>query len=98
MKFEQLKIKNMEKYENHFKKMDDVINKLENLSDVVSNAQEAVSKVEGNVEVMNKAAEALTLRGCPHYASRRRASRRGPSGVVCLDTWAMRRDYSRLQA
>ena len=39
-----------------------------------------------------------SLRGCPHYASRRRASRRGPSGVVCLDTWAMRRDYSRLQA
>ena len=38
------------------------------------------------------------IRGCPHYASRRRASRRGPSGVVCLDTWAMRRDYSRLQA
>ena len=61
-KIEQLKIKNMEKYENHFKKMDDVINKLENLSDVVSNAQEAVSKVEGNVEVMNKAAEALTLK------------------------------------
>ena len=39
-----------------------------------------------------------SIRGCPHYASRRRASRRGPSGVVCLDTWAMRRDYSRLQA
>ena len=39
-----------------------------------------------------------SVRGCPHYASRRRASRRGPSGVVCLDTWAMRRDYSRLQA
>ena len=40
----------------------------------------------------------MSIRGCPHYASRRRASRRGPSGVVCLDTWAMRRDYSRLQA
>ena len=40
----------------------------------------------------------VRVRGCPHYASRRRASRRGPSGVVCLDTWAMRRDYSRLQA
>ena len=61
-KIEQLKTENMEKYENHFKKMDDVINKLENLSDVVSNAQEAVSKVEGNVEVMKKAAETLTLK------------------------------------
>ena len=29
---------------------------------MVSNAQEAVSKVEGNFEVMNKAAEALTLK------------------------------------
>ena len=38
------------------------------------------------------------IRGCPHYAWWRRASRRGPSGVVCLDKWAMRRDYSRLQA
>ena len=33
-KIEQLKIKNMDKYENHFEKMDDVINKLEKLSDV----------------------------------------------------------------
>ena len=39
-----------------------------------------------------------SYRGCPHYAWWRRASRRGPSGVVCLDKWAMRRDYSRLQA
>ena len=38
------------------------------------------------------------FRGCPHYAWWRRASRRGPWGVVCLDKWAMRRDYSRLQA
>ena len=33
-KIEQIKIKNMDKYENHFEKMDDVINKLEKLSDV----------------------------------------------------------------
>ena len=49
-------------------------------------------------ETLSMDRQIASVRGCPHYASRRRASRRGPSGVVCLDTWAMRRDYSRLQA
>ena len=53
-----LKEKTMEKYENQLEKMDNAISKL---SDVVSNAHEAVTKVEGNVEVMNEAAMTLAI-------------------------------------